>query len=306
MALPDLESLRYFVAVVQAGSISSAARSLNLAQPALTKRIQQLEELYSAPLLRRRSRGVELTEIGEVVHERAQQMLRMCSDLMLTVRSRLGQPAGPVRFGFPPSIAAIITNPVLSAARGTLPFIQLNLREEFSPGIRDALLGDRLDIGVMSCTMEHPLLTCRPLFMEPLWLFGGAADWPFGDTAVTQARIRNIPIMVAGHLRRMLGPAFQSPVAAEVESLVLAKQRLLCEGGLFMAPHSSLRQEVREGSIRGVPVGGLFVSRGCFYRSDHPMTPEKTAIVGLILDEADRLVRSGGAYEQVAERRYIV
>jgi DNA-binding transcriptional LysR family regulator len=57
----ELRHLRYFVAVAQHGGISQAARALHIAQPALTKQIQDLEEELGIVLVERQARGIDLT-----------------------------------------------------------------------------------------------------------------------------------------------------------------------------------------------------------------------------------------------------
>ena len=73
----DLRALRSFVAVASAGSISSAAHSLHIAQPALSVQIKQLEEQLGAALFDRHPRGVVLTAVGERLLGQALQELRM-------------------------------------------------------------------------------------------------------------------------------------------------------------------------------------------------------------------------------------
>ncbi|MDU7757810.1 MAG: LysR family transcriptional regulator, partial [Staphylococcus epidermidis] len=60
----DLKRLKYFCKVVEQGSISQAARALNMAQPPLSKRIQELEDELNAPLFVRNGNRLETTEAG--------------------------------------------------------------------------------------------------------------------------------------------------------------------------------------------------------------------------------------------------
>ncbi|MGG7749310.1 LysR family transcriptional regulator [Klebsiella aerogenes] len=60
----DLKRIKYFCKVAEHGSISEAARQLNMAQPPLSKRIQELEDEIGAPLLIRNNNGVEITAAG--------------------------------------------------------------------------------------------------------------------------------------------------------------------------------------------------------------------------------------------------
>lgn len=70
------KSYRQFLAVAESGSISAAAAELNLSQPTLTATIRKLESQFGVPLFVRKSKGVELTEFGELLREQAQEMAR--------------------------------------------------------------------------------------------------------------------------------------------------------------------------------------------------------------------------------------
>jgi LysR family nitrogen assimilation transcriptional regulator len=71
----NLKALRYFVAVVDAGSFTAAATKIAIAQPALTRQIRELEESFATQLLHRLPRGVRMTAAGVTLYESAQRML---------------------------------------------------------------------------------------------------------------------------------------------------------------------------------------------------------------------------------------
>lgn len=73
----ELRYLRYFVAVAEARNFTRAARDLGISQPPLSQQIQRLEREIGTPLLRRLTRGIELTEAGESFYEDACQILAL-------------------------------------------------------------------------------------------------------------------------------------------------------------------------------------------------------------------------------------
>ena len=76
----DLKRLRYFCRVVEQGSISQAAKALNMAQPPLSKRIQELEDELQTPLFTRRGNRIEPTEAGFFLYRKACEILRQVED----------------------------------------------------------------------------------------------------------------------------------------------------------------------------------------------------------------------------------
>ncbi len=76
----DLKRLKYFCKVVEQGSISQAARALNMAQPPLSRRIQELEEELNAPLFIRNGNRIEPTEAGFFLYRKACDIFRQIED----------------------------------------------------------------------------------------------------------------------------------------------------------------------------------------------------------------------------------
>jgi DNA-binding transcriptional LysR family regulator len=99
--------LEYFVAVAEEGQITSAARRLGVAQPALSQAIAQLESETGLRLLERHARGVKLTPAGESFYAKARLAVAATGDALSAARSLARAQQGTIEFGFlgaPPSI----------------------------------------------------------------------------------------------------------------------------------------------------------------------------------------------------------
>ena len=92
----ELRQLRYFVAIVDHGSLSRAARVLHIVQPALTQQLQLLEVELCALLLHRSARGMQATDAGKVFYEHAQAILKQVSDAKSAVTQSTDRPVGTV------------------------------------------------------------------------------------------------------------------------------------------------------------------------------------------------------------------
>ena len=79
--------MRYFVKIVESGSISRAATSLYVAQPALSVQIAELEQEIGLPLLHRSARGVKATPAGEAFYHEARNVLRLFDRMPEVVRA---------------------------------------------------------------------------------------------------------------------------------------------------------------------------------------------------------------------------
>src|SRR5262245_34073531 len=99
-----LTQLRYFVAVAREKSLSRAAGHLHISQPALTRQVKLLEDELGGALLQRHPRGVDVTDLGQILLERAERQLRDFEQLRSDVADASVAPTGRLRVGCPPSL----------------------------------------------------------------------------------------------------------------------------------------------------------------------------------------------------------
>src|SRR5207253_5993611 len=110
----ELRTLGYFVRIAELGSITRAAAHLRLAQPALTRHVQRLEEELGTALFTRANRGVRLTEAGEKLLESAQRILRDVERTGDEIRAQEAHPSGRIILGVTPTLCPVLA-PELSA-----------------------------------------------------------------------------------------------------------------------------------------------------------------------------------------------
>src|SRR5712691_5894586 len=104
----ELRHLRYFLAVADAGSMTEGARRLNLAQSPLSQQIRQLEQRLGVTLFERgRGRAAQLTQPGQVLYERAQQIMATLEEATEEVREVATGRSGRLRFGAVRTIAPL-------------------------------------------------------------------------------------------------------------------------------------------------------------------------------------------------------
>ena len=95
----DLTNLRSLVAVAEAGAITEAARRLGLTQPALTRRLQQLESEFGTTLLQRGRNGATLTEAGSLLVGEARQLIERYEGAKREVARHTAATGGTIRLG---------------------------------------------------------------------------------------------------------------------------------------------------------------------------------------------------------------
>jgi LysR family nitrogen assimilation transcriptional regulator len=105
----ELRTLRYFIAVLEAGSLSRAAGSLYVAQPALTAQIRKLEEDLGAQLFERSHAGMTPTPAGLQLYQDARRLLSDAAAVRERVRSLPQGPEGSVTVALPVLLASLLT-----------------------------------------------------------------------------------------------------------------------------------------------------------------------------------------------------
>jgi len=127
----DIEDVRTFVVVAEAGSVSRAAAELHLTQPAVTRRLQRLEGAVGAPLLDRRRRPASLTPVGRDALERCRRLLCMAGELRaLAVDPKV--PAGEARIGVAHALTELAFSQPVDEVRRAFPGVALRLRTGWS------------------------------------------------------------------------------------------------------------------------------------------------------------------------------
>ena len=164
----ELRQLRYFVRVVELGSISAAAQDLELVQSALSQQISRLESELSTRLLQRSSKGVTPTEAGLAFFHEAQLVLRHAEQAVRAAQhSRL---SGSVSVGMAPTTAAVLGLPLLRAMRERYPDVRLHVVESLSGHLTAMLNARQLDLAMLFDSQAGRRLSVAQLAGLPLIL----------------------------------------------------------------------------------------------------------------------------------------
>ena len=157
MTLKDLE---YFIAIARERSITRAAASLYVAQPALSQCLQKIEKEMGVELVVRSSSGVALTSEGECFLEFAERVLQERLILGQKIRDVENADNGEVRLGFTGTQATFVLPYILPEFQAKHPGITITLVEAFSADIEEKLLNHEVDIGILHPPILHEELEC--------------------------------------------------------------------------------------------------------------------------------------------------
>ncbi len=167
----DLELLRSFVSVVDAGGFTRAGERVHRTQSTVSQQIRRLEETFGRPLLHRNGKRATPTEEGERLLSYARRILALAEEARDVVARPAGE--GVVRLGIPEDIAAYRLTEMLSEFARARPGLRLNVRCDLSVSLRRDLERGELDLALMKREAGES---------------GGIAAWPERLVWVTSRR----------------------------------------------------------------------------------------------------------------------
>ncbi|RZT05812.1 LysR family transcriptional regulator, nitrogen assimilation regulatory protein [Duganella sp. CF402] len=300
----ELRQLRYFVAIVDHGSLSRAALVLHIAQPALTQQLRQLEEELGVQLLHRSAQGVLSTDAGKVFYEHAQAILKQVADARSAVAQSAERPSGSVTLGLPHSISGALALPLLMATRAQYPEITLQLTEELTGNLSDQLKSGRVNLAVLFDDGQLSQFATTPLAEEELHFICRAdAAYAMGEQSLTLQQALAATLILPG-LQHGVRPRIESVArdaglsltnVIEINSIAILKSALLADMGATILPSAPVLDELQRGALRAQRVHGPSISRTvvlCGSRNI-PLTNAATAISRLVRQVSDQLCADG-------------
>jgi DNA-binding transcriptional LysR family regulator len=155
--------LRYFATVAETGQITSAARVLHIAQPALSQAISQLEAQLGVKLLERHPRGVTLTAAGAIFLEKAQLVLHAEAEAAAIAASLARSLRGTIQIGFLSIPPTLIAPNLLEGFNAANPELHISSRELRFPTVSTASWLADVDIALCHSPIPHPDVEILPL-----------------------------------------------------------------------------------------------------------------------------------------------
>ena len=185
----NIKHLEYFVAVADELHFGRAAERLGMAQPPLSRQIKLVEEDLGVLLFNRGRSRITLTQAGEVLFERVQDILARLEDARLEAK-RIGQGAeGRLRIGFVGSSTYGVVPNLIKSFRKHYPNVNLSLMPMNNAGLHRALVRREIDIAIARPALQDAEVLSRHLATEPLVLAVPDSNPLGADAAVSLASL---------------------------------------------------------------------------------------------------------------------
>lgn len=268
----NFKQLRYFLEVVEAGSLSKAAIRCNVVQSALSQQIALLEQDLGKSLFIRTSKGVAVSAAGELFARYAKNILQQVEHARAVMAGPMDELAGTVSVGLPTSTATSLSALLLETCFEKYPGIHLRIVEGLSRQVHQALDSGSVDIAVLFASQQMTGLARRPLYTEELFVLKSSvqSEIPPGEVGIiTLQELLNAPLLlpergnglrdwIDGLLHNM-GLTVQPK--AEIGSVNTTLRAIERGIGLSILPWGAFAKEAREGTIAAHRIEGICIPR---------------------------------------------
>jgi len=258
----DVRQLAALVAVAETGSVTRAAETLRLVQPAVSRQVRMLENELGAPLFERTRHGMRLTDDGQILLEHARRALAELERARAEIRPASGELRGVVALGLAPSFADPIGESLVVRLADEHPGVHLRISTGYTRHLADWLDAADIDVAVLYEVDPSSAVEVRPLLQESLWVVGPpdaglSPEQPvhFADVH-EQVRIQaNSPHAMRSMLERVAAEQkIRLSVAVETNSMTV-QRRLAASGiGFTVLPSIAVAEDVSRGVLSGAPL----------------------------------------------------
>jgi len=296
----NLRTLRYFVAIADAGSLTAAAEAISIAQPALSRQMHDLERDLGAQLLQRTARGVRMTKAGATLYESAQRMLAEAQK----VRKQIEEPQGPagsmVVMGASPTLSRVLVPGVFERCQRSLSGVKLTVREAFTPMLIDWLEKGVIDLALItgSEAIAGRRMATQVLLGEPFVLVTQASRQLGAVVPVTQ--LPRIPLLMTTLHRSivehdLLPLGIRLNVHSEIDSVDSIRELVVQGHWSTLMPVSVFKQPRADGKIALSEISGVQLNRQLLMatRIERDESAALSVLRDLVPAEVTRLTRRG-------------
>lgn len=285
----NTRQIHHFLALMNMGSLSAAAESENLSQPALSRSIRALEETLGVPLFDRSERRLRPTPFAQAWLPRAQRMVNDEKESFRLLELMNNGESGTLMVGMGSSLNTLVLAPLLLWCMKNLPEVRLRTRVETSDRLLQALRAEQLDyfLGDISIAATHSDLVVEPLHPYPVDWYVRANHPLAKQTQVSIEELNNWPLMVSAgwsgaRFQRAFcdiyhfSPSDNDNLAVMTDDVHIMQQVLSNTNAIAYATNLALLNMIVTGEVVRLnvqPAPGMIITLGIIRLSDRMLLP---------------------------------
>jgi LysR family nitrogen assimilation transcriptional regulator len=303
----ELSQLRTMIHVAELGSLSKAADRMRIAQPALSRQVRLLEEELGVRLFARHGRGMVLTEQGHDVLAHAMRVMAELEEIRAHAADANAPLSGQIAIGLPPTVADIISVPLVAAFGKSHPRAMLRLVSAYTGYLLDWLHRGEIDLAILYDPRTARSLRSRPLLLENLFLIGPpeagfstVRALPFKELEGKRLLLPSVRHGLRTIVERCATEAgIALDVVVEADSYATLKDLVRAGHGWTILPLAPIHGDIKARRLTGaplidpVPVRRLVLS----YPADRPVSRlarfAGEVITGIVSDHVEKAIWVG-------------
>ena len=271
-----LQQMEALICLVEEGNFSRAAKKMLLTQPALTKNIQNIEELLTVRLVNRSTAGISLTPEGKIIYEYAQRMVKLRNEATDKIIRLQDNTSGSIYITASTIPATYILPPALSAFRKKHANIKVFIKTADSEEAMNMVLDKEAELGCIGKKPQNIKLAAEPLWKDRLVLAVAKGHRWLGKRSIALTELAEEPFIARekGSATRDVLEAYlkktksislsQLDICAELGSSEAIKEAIVAGLGVSIISIHAIKRELAAGLLFEVPIAGLKMERN-FY-----------------------------------------
>lgn len=279
--MDDLTLLRSFLQVADSGAITSAARSLFVTQPALSRRLQQLEAELGTVLFERTRHGVELTEQGRFVRRAGLDLVDRWERMQAGVAALSNLESGVVRLGGGATAVSFLLPKAIAAFQREHPGVLFQVKEEGSRDVELDVVAERIELGIVTLPLHSDEFVVTPLRTDRIVLVAGEQHPLASRKRVPVSALEGQDLVgfeSPSAIRSLIDGALRDAgvnlkVVMELRSIPAILRMVSATDYLAFVSQMGVSDEPE--GVRVLPVTGLKIQRGLavIHKRDRPLSP---------------------------------
>lgn len=297
----DLRQIQYFIALFEDGSVTRAARRLNIVQPALSMQIARLEEELRQQLFERGPQGMTPTAAGRLMYRLFLPIMRDIAHAREQLVQREEMVTGHISIGLIASVTESVLSESLSRFAERYPLVEVTVADGYSATLIDWVAGGQLDAAIINRPRARLSLDAVHVLDEEMVLVTSAKHGPELPASVELARLDSLELVLptkrhglrgvldthAQHEDIMLSPRFEVDLLSTIVKFVESTR---CA---TILPRIAVQRGIQAGLLRAYPIVAPRIVRH-ITRISHPRRPLNTAaeaLMDIIAQEIHRVAQ---------------
>lgn len=295
----ELKQIQYFIALFEEGTVTRAARRLNIAQPALSMQIAKLETEIRQKLFERGPHGMAPTEAARLMYRLYTPIVRDIDHARERLSRRDVIVTGRVSLGMVSSEAQSVLPESLARFDALFPQVEVSVADGFSAQLIDAVESGRLDAAIINKPRGRLTLHVEPLLVEEMVLVTSVVHGPELPDAIDLAQQSGIEFVLPTRRNGLRGALDAALMAAdiviqpkfEIDLLSTIVQFVEQSRVATILPRVVVQAKVDEGRLRAHTIASPPIVRHIIQvtHPKRPIGPAAQALIAIITEEIRRV-----------------